>query len=171
VKTTSNVINKEKGDMAALRFKQWLDHHNMPYWFIQQDVETFSSSLKKYFGSKRADFMILLPNLGFIFVDVKHRKSLDNGKAFGINLDEVESFLNLQRHFNLQVWFVVSNETYQYDQWFWIPTLKVIEVGKQLIDKQGVKFFKIHREQFIELSHDDSLGNLFLKYFIGKNKN
>ena len=45
-------------------FKKWLDTHEIPYWYIQQDLETFSPSLRKYM-TKRPDYMILIPNIGF----------------------------------------------------------------------------------------------------------
>lgn len=70
----TNKENREKGDDTERKFKEWVDKHNIPYWYIQQDIDTFSPPLKKYFGSKRPDFMILLPNLGFVFVDVEYKK-------------------------------------------------------------------------------------------------
>jgi len=66
----------ERGDIAEKKFKQWLDKHNIPYLYIHQDIETFSSAFKNSSG-KRPDFMVLIPNFGFIFVDVK-----DNYKCF-----------------------------------------------------------------------------------------
>ena len=54
------------------RFGEWLDKNLIPYWYIQQDIDTFSDALKKMF-TKRPDFMILIPNFGFILVDVKNK--------------------------------------------------------------------------------------------------
>jgi hypothetical protein len=67
--------NKEKGRETEARFQQWLDNHNIPYFYIKQDLETLSPALKDTFSSKRPDFMILIPNFGFIFVDVKYKKN------------------------------------------------------------------------------------------------
>jgi len=93
--------NKEKGHITELKFKEWLDKHNIPYWYIQQDIETFSLALKKYFGSKRPDFMILIPNLGFIFVDVEYKKIMQRFKKFPLDSEETTKYSNLQRNFNL----------------------------------------------------------------------
>ena len=64
---------RQKGDEAELMFKNWLDKHNIPYFYIKQDTESFSPALAQIFSGKRPDFMVLVPNFGFIFVDVKNR--------------------------------------------------------------------------------------------------
>ena len=65
--------SKRKGDEADIEFRNWLDKHSIPYFYIKQDLECFSKALDDVFSGKRPDFMILLPNFGFIFVDVKNR--------------------------------------------------------------------------------------------------
>ncbi len=69
---------KEKEREAEHEFKEWLDKHNIAYWYIQQDIETFSPSLKQYM-TKRPDFMILIPNLGFILIVFSDISSAING--------------------------------------------------------------------------------------------
>ena len=163
--------NKVKGNNAERKFKQWLDKHDIPYWYIQQDIDTFSLSLKRYFGSKRPDFMILLPNLGFIFVDVKFKKLSQKYKKFPIDAEETQSYSNLQRNFNLQVWYVLSNEDYDYNTWFWIPISRVLEIGKIekfVSNKSEMEFFAIPSSEFIQISSDDSLDRLFSKVFLKK---
>ena len=39
---------KRKSNEAEQKFKEWLDKHNIPYMYIQQDTGTFSSVFKKY---------------------------------------------------------------------------------------------------------------------------
>jgi len=161
--------NKEKGEQAESKFKEWLDRNNIPYWYVQQDLKTFSPALKKYFGSKRPDFMILLPNLGFMFVDVEYKKLVSDFKKFPLDCEEISRYSNLQRNFNLRVWYALSNEDYDYKTWFWIPVSKVLEVGK--IEKftstvSGTDFFAIPISDFIQISFDDSLDRLFSKCFL-----
>ena len=60
---------QEENNIAEQEFKKWLDKHRIPYWYIQQDIDTFSQELKKQF-TKRPDFFILIPNFGFILVIV-----------------------------------------------------------------------------------------------------
>lgn len=164
-------LNIEKGDQAEEKFKEWLDKHNIPYWYIQQDLATFSISLKKYFGSKRPDFMILIPNLGFIFVDIKCKKIIHGYQKFPLDSEETTTYSNLQRHFNLPVWYVLSNNDYDYKTWFWIPTSKVLEIGKMEKYTSSIsknEFFAIPVSEFIQISCDDSLERLFSKIFSEK---
>ena len=67
-------LNIKKGRETEYRFIRWLDKHNIPYFYIKQDIESFSSAFKNSFLGKRPDFMILIPNFGLIFVDVKYKK-------------------------------------------------------------------------------------------------
>ena len=75
--------------------------------YIHQDIETFSNGLKKHF-TKRPDFFILIPNFGFILVDVKDKKSAEKYEKFFVDFEDVEKFLNLQRIFNLPMYYVFS---------------------------------------------------------------
>jgi len=159
-----SMTNAERGKEVELRFKEWLDRHEIPYWYIQQDIETFSPALKKYFA-KRPDFMILLPNLGFIFVDAEYKKPT-HYKTFPIDTEESRKYSVLQRHFNLQVWYALSNEQYHYSTWFWIPVSKVLEIGKtekHVSSKTKMEFFAIPIDNFIQVAIDDSLSRLLSK--------
>lgn len=160
---------KTRGDIAEQRFKEWLDKHNIPYLYIQQDTETFSAAFNKYFTGKRPDFMILLPNLGFIFVDVKNKKLNETYKTFTLDSDETKKYSYLQRTFNLQIWYVLSNEEYDFKTWFWIPISQILEEGipKYTSSKSKTYFFAIPPTKFIQISIDDSLDRLFSKCFIG----
>lgn len=64
---------RRKERVAEKEFKEWLDKHEVPYWYIQQDIESFSKALKKYM-TKRPDFMVLVPHVGFILTDVEFKK-------------------------------------------------------------------------------------------------
>ncbi len=161
--------NIRKGNEVESKFKEWLDKHKIPYLYIQQDTETFSHSFKEYFSGKRPDFMILLPNLGFIFVDVKYKKINEKYKNFPLDSLETTKYSSLQRKFNLQIWYVLSNENFDYKTWFWIPVSKVLEEGKNPKFKSGISdmdFFAIPVKEFIQVASDDSLDRLFSKCFI-----
>lgn len=160
--------DKEKGNIIESKFKDWLDNHDIPYWFIRQDIETFSPSLKRIFGAKRPDFMILLPNLGFILLDTKY-KEVTEFKTFPIDVNETAKYSSLQRNFNLRVWYVLSNKGCGYKTWYWIPVSKVLEEGKterRTSKKSGKDFFAIPIDKFIQVASDDSLDRLFSKCFI-----
>lgn len=167
--------NRLKGIEAEQKFKGWLDKHNIPYLYIQQDTETFSPTLKEYLGAKRPDFMILLPNLGFIFVDVKYKRIHEKYKNFPLDILDAKKHSSLQRKFNLPIWYVLSNEEFDYKTWFWIPVSKVLEEGKNpkpkfTSPKSNMDFFAIPVSEFIQIAEDDSLDRLFSKCFLDEFK-
>ena len=149
---------------AEREFKKWLDLNQIPYWFIQQDIETFSRELKKQF-TKRPDFFLLIPNFGFIFIEVKGKKFAEKYEKFFISVNEVEKYLNLQRILNVRVWYAISNEDLHYKTWFWIPVTKIIKKGFIFKTKKGKEdCYSVPISEFIQVSEDDSLERLFTKF-------
>ena len=159
--------NIEKGKEVEAKFRDWLDKHNIPYFYIKQDMETFSSAFRNTFSGKRPDFMILIPNFGFIFVDVKYKKISPEYKTYPIDSEETKIYSSLQRKFNLHIWYVLSNEDSDYRTWLWIPISKVLESGipKHISSKSRMDFFAVPPEEFIQIADDDSLDRLFSKLF------
>ena len=98
-----SVKNKEKGREAERRFQEWLDAHKIPYLYINQEPETFSSFFKEDLKNKRPDFILLIPYFGFIFVDVKYKQISDNQKDFPIDVFDAKKYSSLQRRFNLDI--------------------------------------------------------------------
>lgn len=162
-----NEETKKIGDEAELRFKEWLDKHKIPYLYIQQDSETFSSVFREEDSGKRPDFMVLLPNFGFIFVDVKNKRIDSKYKNFCIDEKESSKYSSFQRKFNLQIWFVISNEDYDFKTWFWIPVSKVLEleIKTHTSSISHENFFPVPPEEFIQISDNDSIDRLFSKSF------
>ena len=159
--------DKERGNLAELKFKEWLDKHNIPYFYIKQDLETFSSYLKNSFSGKRPDFMILIPNFGFIFVDVKNKRLNPDFKTYPIDSYETKKYSKIQRLFNMHIWYALSNEDYDFRTWLWIPVSRVLEAGipKFISSKSKEDFYAVPPEEFIQISDDDSLDRLFTKSF------
>jgi len=159
--------NKEKGRTAERMFKEWLDKHKIPYLYINQEPETFSSFFKEDLRNKRPDFILLIPYFGFIFVDVKYKNINNNQNNFPIDASDAKKYSSLQRRFNINTWFVISNENVAYDTWYWIPVSKVLEAGINLrrSSKSGELFFPIPKNLFIQVAGSDSLSRLFSKLF------
>ena len=57
------------GDEGGKHFKEWLNNHNLSYFFINQDWDNFSPNFKDTY--KRPDYFILIPHFGTIIIDVK----------------------------------------------------------------------------------------------------
>jgi hypothetical protein len=163
---------RDKGKTAEQAFKEWLDKHNIPYIYLKQDTETISQSFQKYFSGKRPDFLVLIPNLGFIFVDVKYKKLDSEYKTYAVDSDETKKYSSLQRKFNLNIWYVLSNEELDFKTWFWIPVSKVFESGIQLHQSSvsGSEFYAVPLDEFIQIAYDDSLDRLLSKCFIEETK-
>lgn len=155
---------KQLGEKVEQNFKGWLDSKSVPYWYINQNIDTFSKSLKDLFNGKRPDFMILIPGLSFFMVDVKYRTISDYG-TFVLDVDEVKKYSSMQRHFNLQTWFVLSD--CKHPTWYWIPVPKVLEIGKTNThtSKKGNEFIAIEPKEFIQIAEGDGLDKLFSKLF------
>ncbi len=153
---------KEKEVLVEKKFKEWLDEHSIPYWYIQQDVSSFSQALKKYV-SKRPDFMILIPCVGFMLVDVEYKKPAIKYEQFYIDERETKQYCNLRNYFNLQVWYAFSSEVSHFNNWYWIPASKVLELGECFTNKknQARKYRAVSINRFILVSKSDNLGRLF----------
>src|SRR3989338_6699730 len=153
--------NEKHGNEAAIKFK-----------YLQQDTQTLSFAFKKYFSGKRPDFLILIPNLGFIFVDVKYKKLSPDYKTYPIDSEETKNYSSIQRKFNLNIWYVLSNEDIDYKTWFWIPISKVFESGEPIFtsNKSKMNFYAVPPENFIQIAIDDSLDRLLSKCFLDETK-
>jgi len=148
------------GYQAEKAFQDYLDNNNILYWYIQQDVKTFSSKLKKL-DVRRPDFFILLPNLGFILVDVEHNIPLKKYGKFCICDNKLRKYNNLQKYFNMQVWFAFSNEEIHYTTWYFIPVSKVLKYRSTYLVKEK-EYVSMPLSEFVQISNRDN----FMKVFI-----
>lgn len=158
-------IIREKEQKAESKFMEWLKSNNVPFWYINQEKDTFSRTLKEKYGIKRPDFIILIPNVGFILTDVKHR-NISEYYTIPVDKKEVEKYNNLQRDFNVQVWFVFSNEKEFFNNWYWIPSSMVSERGEvKIAKKTNEPFYQVSIKDFITVNSRDSIGRLFTEIF------
>lgn len=157
-------IRREKGKEAEHAFKEWLDFHKIPYMYISQDIDNFSPAFKKLFSGKRPDFIVMIPNFGLIFVDVKSRILNEDYKTFPIENEDFEKYSSIHSQFNTPIWIVVSNKTQlDYKKWFWISTAKLqnlkLEVKQSKLS--GDFFLPVYKSYFIEIKYEENISKLF----------
>ncbi len=143
---------------AEDHFQNYLNQHGIPFWFIQQDRDSFSKKLKQL-KAKRPDFFILLPNFGFILVDIKDSTPLRKHEKFCIDYNETIKYNNMQKLFNMQVWFIISNKHTHYSTWFCMPATKVQTYTNMLVKKD---YYSVPIKDFIQLSVNESFYNLLV---------
>jgi hypothetical protein len=80
--------DREVGYAAEAAFAAWLDKSGVPYLFAEQSPQTFSAALRD--TAKRPDFLIGLPYLRPLAIDVKSKSSYQKNLIFDV--DEVEKF-------------------------------------------------------------------------------
>jgi len=101
-------------------FRDKCDDNHFTYLYIDQSQMKFSSTLWKDMASKRPDYILSVPHIGSIFVDVKAKEerlfykdvfvnylNKQPPKAFRIDLEEVEKFKKLQNETSMKVWFAI----------------------------------------------------------------
>ena len=117
--------------------------------------------------------LILKPPPPGPILQTPNKSSINPRIAPAIKLAKGTQVWLRERKFNLPIWYVLSNEDFDYKTWFWIPISKVLEEGKNPKFKSGksnMDFFAISVKEFIQIAADDSLDRLFSKCFIEETK-
>lgn len=97
----SQAERKAQGQAAEDRFRLWLDRCHLPHLYIEQSPFTFPAHLKG--AIKRPDFLVGIPTIGTLAVDVKAKTVYDD--AILIDADEHRTFAAFETFFNMSVWF------------------------------------------------------------------
>lgn len=159
--------NKDKGKLAEQKFKEWLDYHKIQYISFRQDIEAFSPAFKKHWG-KRPDFLIIIPYIGTIFVDVKYNANTvwinkDGKECICLDFMEHVKYMVSESQLKTTIWFAISNDNeLDFKKWFWIPLSRcfVPEIEERKSDK--AKYMPIPKENFIEVNWDDKLSKVLV---------
>lgn len=99
--TLSRVQRKSQGQAAEDRFRSWLDRCCLPHIYVEQSPFTIPKPLRG--DIKRPDFLIGIPSIGTIAVDVKAKRIYQD--ALIIEAYEHRTLLNFETFFNISVWF------------------------------------------------------------------
>jgi len=97
----SRVQRKAQGQAAEDRFRSWLDRCCLPHIYVEQSPFTIPEPLRGEI--KRPDFLVGIPSIGTIAVDVKAKRVYRD--ALIIDAYEHRSLLAFETFFNISVWF------------------------------------------------------------------
>lgn len=92
---------RAQGAAAEDRFRDWLERCHLPHIYIEQSPFTFPEHLKGEI--KRPDFLVGIPSIGTIAVDVKAKRIY--GDAILIDAAEHRTLAAFEVYFNMSVWF------------------------------------------------------------------
>jgi hypothetical protein len=92
---------KTQGQAAEVRFRGWLDRCHLPHIYVEQSPMTIPQHLRGEI--KRPDFLVGIPTIGTIAVDVKAKQIYRN--TIVIDAYEHRTLLNFETFFNISVWF------------------------------------------------------------------
>jgi len=160
---------QEKGWRTEEKFRQMLSDQGIPYLPFCDNVKKFSSALG-YFGTKRPDIMILLRHVGYLLVDVKHKKKSAKGyESFLLSSGEVEKYAKFHKEFGHEVWFVTSSEEENYKHWHWIPATEVMNC-KKIDVSNGEQCYVIPTNYCITVQSDGAFSQLFTALFFKAQK-
>ena len=110
----------ELKEQSEKLFRVKCDENNYTYMYIEQSKMTFSSKIWRDM-TKRPDYILSLPHIGSIFVDVKaytehifykdafNKMDRSPPKAFTITREELLKYLALQEETSLKVWFAIMS--------------------------------------------------------------
>lgn len=168
IQLKNNIVKEEsnpeqKGEEGELAFKEWLQNNNFSFLYIKQDKAAFAHMFHN--ALKRPDFLVLVDGIGLIAIDVKNNKCYQK-KYFSLPIErELKRTLAFERTFRLPVWYVYSN-CQKYDKWYWINSLKVVEVGKMIVNNSTNKsFYSIPKNDCIEIVTNEDFGKLWTHRF------
>lgn len=150
---------------SETKFKHWLEANKYPHLFIDQTTETHGSCTQDQF--KRPDFLIALPNLGTIGVDVKDRRPHEKGDYIIDCGREAEKYHNFQRLFMIPAWYCflpTMGEDYR-RIWSFVSLNEVLVSPVRFSSNQNSPFYCVNPRITIGISPDhDSLMRLLEPY-------
>jgi hypothetical protein len=107
-------------DQSEKLFRDKCDDTDYTYMYIDQEKMTYSSKIWKDM-TKRPDYILSVPHIGSIFVDVKaysenlfYKDYFDSinkspPKSFTFQFEELKKYQRLQSETSMKVWFAVAS--------------------------------------------------------------
>jgi hypothetical protein len=149
---------KEKEIQTEKEFKKYLNNHKIPFFYIDQTIQKISEKFKEE-KIQRPDYLIPIKNK-IIAIDVEYKKPLKKYKKFCIEEREVEKYTNLQKKYNIQVYFALSNEEIHYMTWYIIAIDKINRLKKRYLVKKK-KYLSLPIQEFKQIATQENITKIF----------
>lgn len=140
----SSVLNEieKAGALGEEAFKRFLDNNAIPYLYIGQGpvgIER-SEALLRGLSSRRPDFLVNLPNLGYMFVDVKSRQKVgfadDPEQYYYLTQDEIDGLVNLHRSLLIAVWVAFVDRDHDTSERFFLASVPSIDEYRRTLGEE-----------------------------------
>ncbi len=127
--------------------------------YFDQSLETHSPLFRD--RSKRPDFLVPIPGIGSILVDVKERGLQEPWGTVIMHEPETQKYIQLQKDFKLSVWFAFTLKGSGFASWHWISLDEILEqVEPKDSSKSGQPFRGIPMTLCRTLGWSDGLSKL-----------
>lgn len=108
-----NQYQQDVGKLAEDEFKRLCDKMGLPWLYISQDSQNISSKLLYGENGKRPDFLLSIPDVASIFIDVKARDVIGFYKGYSLEAVELDKsdfdkLEKLQEKTLIPVWLVFA---------------------------------------------------------------
>ena len=138
-------------------FMTYLDKENIPYLFINQEIDTFSRSLREHLcvdsRGKRPDFLVLIKNLGWILVDTKCRTYDNKHDAYPFDYEEYKKLLSVEQATRTPIWIAFCIQPEGYKFWKFISLLDIAKRAtetEQFMEKENIQFVLVKTDTLLD---------------------
>ncbi|MEO7578248.1 MAG: hypothetical protein ABIT83_11625 [Massilia sp.] len=148
-----------KGRLGEQKLNDWFKAQQLSYVAICQDLASFAPLFRD--SVKRPDFLMLIDGIGLIAIDAKN-KTLSAHNEFTLTVStELARAIAFERLFRMPLWYAFRNCEREDSPWYWINSLKVIEVGVKRLNGQEVEFLAIKLDEFECIASAADLAKLY----------
>lgn len=148
-----------QGKTGEKQFETWLNEHGFGFVSVKQN----SSDLAHVFRGavKRPDHLLLIPQIGFIAVDVKNKKL--SGGGFTLSIEgEIAKALEFERLFGIYLWYAFKDSNSDGSEWHFISAYDALEYGQKRVNESDASsFLFIPQDRFQWVTNMDDFQKLF----------
>lgn len=105
--------------------------------------------------------MVLFRYMGFIFIEVKHKKKYGRNQEFYINHEEAKKYQRFRDVFGHEVWYAISNSDEKFKKWYWLPSRQAMRYPRIKTD-DGL-CIRIPAKDFIQVESFAAFTQMLLK--------